>query len=442
MSEQAFHREIPVCRVSVGGSPLPVDKQAALTRVTVDLDADLFGQCALHFNDPHLKLIDGNDFAAGTAIKVELGFGAQKEKVFEGEVVGLMPQFRRDLPPFLRVVCLESVHRLALSPATRAFNNVDDKQIVTQIAREHGLTADAPSGTAEHVLQANVTDAVFLRRLAQKQGNQLRLSGKQLIIGPPASGAQIKVGPGSGVSRMRVKINAKSQVSEISVHAWDPAQKREIVGKAKAQGVTGEGSRDHGGGAVLSFAADTHPPADPATADAMAKGRMRKLAEGYFTAQVEMLGNPKIVPGAEMAFEKLGAQMDGTWRVERAEHSFSKHGYFVKLRAARIAKPAPPKKAAPPPQAAPPQPQPSAAGPSPAGPQPVAGQRIEVKVLDPMGNPKPNFFFRLVQQGVPEQAGMTDAEGYIRMTLPSAGQWKLIFPDVDGSAQPRTQPGH
>jgi hypothetical protein len=65
-----------------------------------------------------------------------------------------------------------------------------------------------------------------------------------------------------------------------------------------------------------------------------------------------------------------------------------------------------------------------------------------VKVLDPMGNPKPIFFFRLVQQGVPEQAGMTDAEGYIRMTLPSAGQWKLIFPDVDGSAQPRTQPGH
>jgi len=28
------------------------------------------------------------------------------------------------------------------------------------------------------------------------------------------------------------------------------------------------------------------------------------------------------------------------------------------------------------------------------------------------------------------------------MTLPKAGQWKLIFPDVDGSAQPQTQPGH
>ena len=108
MAEQMFQREIPVCRVSVDGSPLAPEKHAALTRVTVDLDGDLFGQCALHFNDPRLELIDGKDFACGAAVKVELGFGSQKEQVFEGEVVSLMPQFRRDLPPFLRVVCLET----------------------------------------------------------------------------------------------------------------------------------------------------------------------------------------------------------------------------------------------------------------------------------------------------------------------------------------------
>jgi len=26
------------------------------------------------------------------------------------------------------------------------------------------------------------------------------------------------------------------------------------------------------------------------------------------------------------------------------------------------------------------------------------------------------------------------------MTVPAAGQWKLIFPDVDGSAQPQSPP--
>ena len=440
MPGDTFQRLVPACHVSMGGSPLPLEKSAALTRVTVELDVDLFGQCVLQFNDPDLLLINGKDFAAGTAVKVELGFAPQRKRVFEGEVVALEPQFRRDLPASLKVVCQESLHRLALSAMTRAFNDVDDKQIVTQIAREHGLSAQAPSGTTAHVLQANVTDAAFLRRLAQKQGNHLRISGKQLIVGPPPSGPRIAVGPESGVSRMKVKINAGAQVSEISVHGWDPAQKREIVGKAKAQGVTGEGSRAYGGSAVLSFAGDHQGPADPATAEAMAKGRMRKIAEGYVTAQVEMLGDPEVAPGAEMKFEKLGAQLDGTWRVERATHSFSKQGYFVKFGAVRIAKPSPPKAVAPAPQRRPPQPQPSQAGPSPAGPEPVAGQRIEVRVLDPMGKPKPDFFFRLVQQGSPEQAGRTDAEGWIRMTVPAARQWKLIFPDVDGSAQPQSPP--
>jgi phage protein D len=436
-----LQRLVPDCRVSVGGNPLTLEKDAALTRVIVDLDVDLFGQCVLEFNDPRLALINGEDFAAGTPVKVELGFGAQKGKVFEGEVVALEPLFRRDLSPSLRVVCQESLHRLALASMTRSFQDVDDKQIVSQIAQEHGLSGDAPAGTATHVLQSNLSDAAFLRRIAQKHGNHLRISGKQLIIGPPPRGGQISVGPDSGVSRMKVRIKSSSQVSEISVHGWDPLQKREIVGKARAQGETGEGSRSHGGGAVLSFAGHEHAPVDAVTAEAMAKGRMRKIAEGFVTAQVEMLGHPQVAPGAELKFEKLGPPADGTWRVEQAEHSFSKHGYFVKFRAVRIARPRPPRPVAPPPKPPPPQPQPRQQQPAPAAPQPLEGTRIEVKVVDPLGNPKANFFFKLTKQGSPDQPGMTDAEGFIRTTVPAPGQWKLTFPDVDGAAQPQPE-GH
>ena len=113
----------------------------------------------LVFNDPQQKLINGMDFESGTAIKVEIGFASKLQKVFEGEVVALEPQFRRDSPPSLRVVCQESLHRLALSQMTRAFNDVDDKEIANKIAQEHGLSADAPAGTKEHILQGNVTDA-------------------------------------------------------------------------------------------------------------------------------------------------------------------------------------------------------------------------------------------------------------------------------------------
>ena len=69
------HRLTPDCKVSLAGKKLELDKDARLTQVNVDLDVDLFGQCALTFNDPKLALINGQDFKAGAQIKVELEIG-------------------------------------------------------------------------------------------------------------------------------------------------------------------------------------------------------------------------------------------------------------------------------------------------------------------------------------------------------------------------------
>jgi phage protein D len=345
-------RLIPDCRVSVDGKKLDVAIDARLTKVEVDLDVDLFGQCVLVFNDPALTLINGKDFQSGTRVMVEIGFASRLQRVFAGEVVALEPQFRRDMPTSLRVVCQESLHRLALSQMTRAFNDVDDKEIVSKLATEHGLSGEAPAGSKQHVLQGNITDAVFLRRLAQKHGNHLRIEGKKLIIGPPPKGAQLTIGPGDGLRKVTVRIQSNSQVEEISVHGYDSKTKKEFVGKAKGQGVIGEGSQKYGKGKTLSFAGHEHQPADTATAEAMAKGRMRKLAEGHVVATIESIGDPGMLPGATVKLEKLGAEIDGTYRVEKALHQFSKYGYFVKFRGVRVRKKAPAQKALKPAQAA------------------------------------------------------------------------------------------
>jgi phage protein D len=248
----------------------------------------------------------------------------------------------------LRVVCQESIHRLALKTATRGLMEVDGKEIASKIAQEHGLTAQAPSGTKEHVLQANVSDATLLRRVAATSGNHLRIEGKKLVIGPPPKGEEITVAPGDGLKKMRVRIKAAGQIGEVTIHGWDPKAKREIVGKAKGEGQTGEGSKKHGGSATLAFAGDEHMPADVATAEAMAKGRMRKLAEGFVTAEVEMIGNAGVQPGAVLIFDKMGEKLDGKYRVEKARHAFDKHGYRVTASVVRTS----PKKAS---QAQPPK---------------------------------------------------------------------------------------
>ena len=79
----------------------------------------------------------------------------------------------------------------------------DAHDIATRIAQEHGLSADAPKGTREHALQNNVSDATFLRRIAQREGNQLRVEGTKLVVGPPpAMAGSLSAWPrGAGSSR-------------------------------------------------------------------------------------------------------------------------------------------------------------------------------------------------------------------------------------------------
>ena len=429
MAEADFVSLVPACKVHVDGAPLNGSAGARLTRVGVRLDADLFGQCSLTFDDPDLAIMNGDTFQSGTPVEVKIGFGSKLTKVFEGEVTAIEPCFYRDLPPSLKVVCHESLHRLALSPATRALNEVDDKEIVAQIARDHGLTAEAPSGTKQHHLQSNVTDAVMLRRLAQKSGNTLRIEGKKLIVGPPKKGEEIPLEPGSMLRKLKVRISSQQQVHEVTVHGWDPKAKREIVGKATPQGDLGKGARDYGKGHSLAIASHEPAPADVATAEAMAKGRLQKLAELFVVAQGEMIGDPRIVPGAMLAVDKIDAGVDGSYRVDHAEHSFTKHGYLTKFRAVWVAKKQPPKPAKAPPARL------------EREPPPPDLHLIHVELKTIGGTPLVNHPVRLLDPATGEPASQiltTDTKGILKTEAPGPGKYRIEILDrnVDPSAGP------
>ena len=413
MAADPSSRLVPGCRISLGGQRLALEDEARLTRVEVDLDLDLFGQCKLVFHDPLMELINSDKFQSGTAVEVALGFGHELSPVFAGEVVALQPSFVHDLPPALEVICQDSLHRLALTQMTRALNDVDDKEIVTRIAQEHGLSAEAPSGTSGHSLQANVTDAVFLRRLAQTHGRYLRIEGKKLIIGPPPKGAELTLGPESGIQRARLRIKTLSQVGEVSVHGWDPKAKREIVGKAKPQGETGKGAKEHGKG-TLSFASHELPPADVKTAEAMASGRLQKIAEGFITFQAEMTGDPRILPGASVTLDKMGAQMDGVYRVDKAAHRFSRKGYQVDFRAVRTGEKKPPKPA-------------EAAG---GAAEKKDLFKIEIRLVDGQDHPVAQMGYDLTLPDGRKISSFTGEDGFIRATSSKQGEAKLeLFPD-------------
>jgi hypothetical protein len=62
------------------------------------------------------------------------------------------------------------------------------------------------------------------------------------------------------------------------------------------------------------------------------------LAEGFVTAEAQVTGDPRLLPGTAVTCTKLGEQLDGTYRIEKAQHVFSKFGYRVNFNAVRTAK--------------------------------------------------------------------------------------------------------
>ena len=177
--------------------------------------------------------------------------------------------------------------------------------------------------------------------------------------------------------------------------------------------------RSHGGSTTLSFADHEHLPADVATAEAMAKGRMRKLAEGFVTAQVEMIGNPDVQPGAVITFDKMGEKLDGKYRVEKAHHDFGKHGYLVSFSAVRIGKKQPPRGAA----AAQRQAQQAAQ-------QQPQTTWIELELVDEHGNPKAGERYKVVTPDGREIEGVLDGRGRARVTGVQPGSCTVSYPDL------------
>lgn len=355
----SLHRLTPDRRLSLDGTIVAPELSARISRITVDLHEDLFNECRIVFTDPDLSLINGSKFASGTAVFIELGYVGKLKEVFDGEVVSVEPRFVRDHPPSVVVRALERLHRLALEPKTRSYVDVDSKQIVSIIAKEHGLTGDGPAGSKGHVLQPNVSDYHMLRKIAARTGNRISIDKKKLVVGPPPSLGEIECLPGEGLKRLRVKLRSTEQVPKVVVRGWDPKDKKEIVGQHVASGELADGHKD--AKPYLGDRGDYFIEGilvnDTKEAETIAKSVAVRIAERFAIAHGEILGNAEVLPGKVLAMDKFGDMLDGKYRVTHARHDFDKRGYRVEFEATRVAKkssvvkfkapPPPPKDAAP-----------------------------------------------------------------------------------------------
>jgi|SRR5579875_546159 len=215
--------------VSLDGEPLPSKWQEALLECKAELELDAPAQAMLRFADPGYALTKQRLARLGRAVTVSV---PQSGTLATVEVTAIAVEQREEESPELVLTCLDRSHRMGRGTRVKTYLNTTYSDIVSDLARQHGLVAEADSTGVllEYVLQVS-SDLTFLSEMAARSGFHWWVDGNSLHFKKPGLGKTVELKLGSGLISFSVEASADKPGS-VEVHGWDRDQQQQLSGTA------------------------------------------------------------------------------------------------------------------------------------------------------------------------------------------------------------------
>jgi phage protein D len=310
--------------------------------LSVEADLDQPDMAAVVLTNKETKY--GEKINLGDDVVIEGGFvsGMNEEgTIFKGEVTGLEPMYDTKAPMRLIVRALNKLHLLARGKKSVAYTKVTDKDIVDKICQLYSLQGqygDAPPTVQyDHVYQHNQTDLEFVRLRAARIGFEVFVQDTKLYFRKRSeqdSGITLELGVSGEnlLEKFHPRLSTANQVSEVRVRAWDPDQKKEIIGTAKASGSklgqkTGTQVAENAKHSnILAVDVDV-PVFSKEQADGIAKSILQDRLMNFITGDAVTKGNPNIKPGIVLSLKtNQDKRFDGKYYVTSVRHNYVHDG--------------------------------------------------------------------------------------------------------------------
>ena len=322
--------------IKIGGSPLQREIDQKILEIVVDQHTHLPDMFTIRLDDPKLELLDKGPFDLTKEVEIEAETeDGTKHTIMKGEITALEPIFGDGMNAQLVVRGYDKLHRLFRETHSKAYLNVKDSDLASQIASKLGLSpvVDATSTVYEHVFQHNQSDLAFLMQRAWRIGYECFIGdGKLNFRKPPAPGSGISLTWGTDLSTFRPRMTLAEQVDEVVVKGWDAVNQQGIIGKAQSGDLYPKiGESKDGASWAKSFGAGKkvivdQPVVNQAEANVLAKARLDELSGGFIVAEGEAFRQPDIRAGKCVELKGLGARLSGTYLVTNVVHVYSADG--------------------------------------------------------------------------------------------------------------------
>jgi uncharacterized protein len=354
----------PDFKVEVEGEELSPGTKGDVLEVKVTMDMEHLTGFELSINNWddekfQFKYSDGDRFAPGNQVDVQLGYAERLVSMVTGKITTLTPRFPESGQPTLGVSGLDNMlllrDRRPVDSDARQWLQTPDWQIVREIAQRNGLRyrATEEGEAREVVVQRNLDDAQFVMERAK------RMDFDCFVRTDPSSGvstlhfqrptdardgASTRVYEwGQNLIAFSPTLTIARQVARVSVRGWDPRNKRPIVGTAAAAqlpatqggGTSGPQVAENALNARQDVVVDA-PVSSQEEADDLARQLLLDRAYEYITGSGQCIGIPDLRPGDNVQMKGLGTRFNGPYYVKQVEHVLGATGYHTTFQVRKI----------------------------------------------------------------------------------------------------------
>jgi Rhs element Vgr protein len=319
--ESAAAKDAATFSLKVNGQAVSDEVRVAGIIVYKAIGKIPFARIEILDGDPSAQTFEissGDVFVPGGELEVLTGYRSEETPVFKGVIVSQQLRVRTPGPSILTVYARHPLLKATLTRRSRTFANMTDDSAISTLFSGHGVTlSNSASGLPQHeaLVQSHCTDWDFALARAEANGLFLIPTDEGAELAPPASGDPVlSLLFGATVIELDAEMDARTQPSEATGLAWDPAAQEAITSTGDEPALPGAGNLDS---ATLSeiHGQPNHVSHPGAIAqddlDAFASARLLRQRLARINGRVRCEGTPAPLPGTILELNGLGDRFSG-----------------------------------------------------------------------------------------------------------------------------------
>ncbi|MFZ5986677.1 MAG: phage late control D family protein [Bacillota bacterium] len=336
-------------RIKLNGSEISREFMASVEGITIEDEINLPSIFSIKLNMVDFKNgkwqgIDLKAFKPGDKVTVSVGLD-KVEPMISGEITSLDLNLCEHSQLELRGY--DFLHRLRMGTRNKAFIKKKDSEIVSEIAREHGLTAvvDDTKTTYPYLFQNNLSNFEFLLQRAARIDYEVYTEDKKLYFvksrsqkAPELPELKYRI----DFEQLSLELRTLTRGSEVEVRGWDVKEKKEVKGLAKKGDETTKMGGKESGFEFSAKALEKSPVAvaedylvDRSEAQNVALAQYNTLLREFITGEGKCWGNPLLRAGKTVKLSGIDERFSGIYYIVSTVHSIDSTGYTTTFKVKR-----------------------------------------------------------------------------------------------------------